>query len=61
MTMLKKLRKDSRGKKVPANILTNMSSEEKLIEAHKEDVTDYYIKSDWEIEELPELVANKLG
>ncbi len=61
MTMLKKLRHDPKGKKIPVIILTNMSSEEKLIEAHKEGVTDYFIKSDWEIEELPDLVANKLG
>ncbi|MCK5061535.1 response regulator [Candidatus Parcubacteria bacterium] len=61
MTMLKKLRKHPNGKRVPIIILTNLSSEEKLIEANKEGVTDYFIKSDWEIEELPDLVANKLG
>jgi len=61
MTMLKKLRQHPNGKRVPVIILTNLSSEEKLIEANKEAVTDYFIKSDWEIEELPDLVANKLG
>ncbi|MCK5356972.1 MAG: response regulator, partial [Elusimicrobiales bacterium] len=61
MTMLKKLRQHPNGKRVPIIILTNLSSEEKLIEANKEGVTDYFIKSDWEIEELPDLVANKLG
>ncbi len=61
MTMLKKLRQHPNGKRVPVIILTNLSSEEKLIEANKEGVTDYFIKSDWEIEELPELVENKLG
>ena len=61
MAMLKKLRKHPNGKRVPIIILTNLSSEEKLIEANKEGVTDYFIKSDWEIEELPDLVANKLG
>ncbi|MCK5211821.1 response regulator [Candidatus Parcubacteria bacterium] len=61
MTMLKKLRQHPAGKRVPVIILTNLSSEEKLIEANKEGVTDYFIKSDWEIEELPDLVANKLG
>jgi DNA-binding response OmpR family regulator len=61
MSMLKKLREDVWGKKVPVIILTNMSSEQKLLEAREANVTDYYIKSDWEIEELPELVANKLN
>jgi two-component system sensor histidine kinase/response regulator len=61
MSMLKKLREDAWGKKVPVIILTNMSSEQKLLEAREANVTDYFIKSDWEIEELPELVANKLN
>ena len=60
MQMLKHLRQDSWGKKVPVVILTNLNSKDKLLEAAKEDVSDYYIKSDWEIEDLVDIVNNKL-
>ena len=59
MDMLKQLRQDSWGKNVPAIILTNLSSKEKLVEAEKENV-EYFVKSDWEIDEIVDLVNNKL-
>lgn len=59
--VLRKLRKDRWGKKVPVIILTNQSSEEKLIEASKLNVSDYYVKSDWDVGELPDLVEDKLN
>jgi CheY-like chemotaxis protein len=60
MTMLKELRKDPWGKKAPVIILTNLNDKEKLIEATKEHVVDYYVKSDWEIDEIVKIVDDKL-
>ena len=60
MTMLKELRKDSWGKNAPVIILTNLNDKEKLIEATKEHVVDYYVKSDWEIDEIVKIVDDKL-
>lgn len=59
MAMLKQLRQDKWGKKVPVIILTNLSSKSSLLNAEKYNV-DYYVKSDWEIEELVDIVNNKL-
>ena len=61
MSMLKELRKDPWGKKVPVIILTNVSDKEKLIEATKAQVVDYYVKSDWEIDEIVKIVDEKLN
>ena len=59
LSVLRLLRKDKWGKNVPVIILTNLSDKAKLAEAEKYNV-DYYIKSDWEIEEFVDIVNNKL-
>ncbi len=56
MAMLRKLREDKDGKKVPVVILTNLSDEQKMDEAKKLGVVDYWIKSDKTLNELIEKV-----
>ena len=60
MAMLRELRMDPWGKSVPVIILTNLNSKEKLLEAAKNNVDEYYVKSDWEIDEIVDLVHKKL-
>ena len=59
LSVLSLLRKDKWGKNVPVIILTNLSDKAKLAEAEKYNV-DYYVKSDWEIDEFVDIVNNKL-
>ncbi|MBI2037756.1 MAG: response regulator [Candidatus Magasanikbacteria bacterium] len=60
MTMLNKLRQDPWGKSVPIIMLTNLSDEKKEAEAAKEGCYDYFIKSDWNIDDLVKKVKSKL-
>ncbi|OGH92124.1 MAG: hypothetical protein A2534_02895 [Candidatus Magasanikbacteria bacterium RIFOXYD2_FULL_39_9] len=60
MTVLKKLRQDSWGKSVPIIMLTNLSDEKKEAEAAKEGCYDYFIKADWNIDDLVKKVRSKL-
>ncbi|MBI5400761.1 MAG: response regulator [Candidatus Yonathbacteria bacterium] len=59
--MLKKLRADEWGKKVPVFMLTNYSDNEKVAEALVDDVSEYFVKSDVKIEEIIARVKEKLG
>lgn len=59
-TMLKKLRADEWGKKVPVFMLTNYSDNEKVAEALVDDVSEYFVKSDIKIEEVIARVKEKL-
>lgn len=60
LTMLEQLRKDEWGKNVKVILLTNLSDEEKLARALQEGVHDYLVKSDWKIEDVVEVVKDKL-
>ncbi|MBZ9569875.1 response regulator [Patescibacteria group bacterium] len=61
MTMLKKLREDEWGKDVQVVILTNLSSVEKTAEALKGRVYDYFVKTNWKLEDLVKRVKERLG
>ncbi len=60
MSMLKKLREDEWGKKVPVIILTNLSDSEKVAEAIKSKVYDFLVKADWQIDDVIKKVREKL-
>ncbi|MBT4120951.1 MAG: response regulator [Candidatus Magasanikbacteria bacterium] len=60
MTMLKKLREEDWGKKIPVIILTNLSESEKVGEASKEGVYDFLVKTNWHINDVVKKVKEKL-
>jgi DNA-binding response OmpR family regulator len=61
MSLLQKLRKDSRGKKIPVIILSNLSDADKAQEAEKRGVHDFLIKSDWRLEDVVAKVKERLA
>lgn len=61
ITLLQKLREDEWGKTAKAIILTNLSENEKLQEAQKFGVKDYFIKTDWKVEEIIEKIRSKIS
>jgi len=63
MTVLKKLREDEWGKKVPVILLTNLSATgADIIEGIVEQEPSYYlVKSDWKIEDVVAKVKDTLG
>ncbi len=61
LTMLKKLRENEWGKKVPVIILTNFSGDEKIAAAMENEALDYFIKSDVKLEEVVSRIKEKLG
>lgn len=60
MRMLKELRKDDWGKRVPVIILTNLNDNGKIAESMGNGVYDYLIKSDCRLEEIVDRVKAKL-
>ena len=60
MTMLGKLREDSRGRDFRVIILTNLSDEDKIEEAKRHGSYDYLIKADWKIEDILDKVREHL-
>ncbi len=52
LTMLKKLRKNPWGKKVPVLMLSNLSDPEQLNEAQAHWAIDYIVKSSWSLDEI---------
>jgi len=60
MTMLKKLREDEWGKGVEVILLTNLSDNDKVRQALKNNVYYYLIKSNWKLEDLVIKVKEKL-
>ncbi|MCX6782061.1 MAG: response regulator [Candidatus Magasanikbacteria bacterium] len=60
MTMLAHLRKDSWGKDAKVILLTNLSDNEKVAEAIKQQSYDYLVKADWNIRDVVKLVKEKL-
>ena len=61
ITMLKKLRADTWGAKVPVIILTNLSDATKDEVLYQEWVTDYLVKSNWKLEDLVKKVKDSLS
>jgi len=61
MTLLKKLRTDAWGKKVPVIILTNLSDDRNIAEAMEGGVYDFLVKSSWEADDLVKRVKERLG
>lgn len=61
MEMLKKVRADELGKRIPVIILTNLSENGEVAQAMEHEVFDYFIKSDIKIEEVVEKVRERLG
>jgi DNA-binding response OmpR family regulator len=61
MTMLHKLRERESGKakKTEVILLTNLNDAEKVYEAMSNEVFDYLVKSDWEIDDLVKEVRSK--
>jgi len=60
MTMLRQLREDDWGKKVPVILLTNLNDSESIAEASKKGVYDYLVKADWKLEDIVEIIDKKL-
>ena len=61
ITMLEKLHKNKKGKKIPVIMLTNLSDSARVEEARKEGVNDYLIKSDWKLDDVVKKVKEKLS
>jgi DNA-binding response OmpR family regulator len=60
VNMLKKLREDQWGGKVPVLLLTNDSDPEHMRESLKNNATDYLIKSDWELTDVIQKIKETL-
>ena len=60
ITVLDRLRKDAWGSKVPVIILTNLSDAEVINESREKGVSDYLVKTDWDINEVMDKVKEKL-
>lgn len=61
ITMLEKLRKDKRVKKIPVIMLTNLSDSDRVEEARKQGVNDYLVKADWKLDDVVKKVEEKLN
>jgi CheY-like chemotaxis protein len=61
LTMLSKLREDEWGKDVPAIILTNLESAEKVEESRRRGVYDYLVKTDWSLSDVLDKVNQALS
>jgi len=60
ITMLKKLREYLWGKSAKVIILTNLSDNEKVAEAMRQETFEYLVKSDWKIEDVVAKVRERL-
>ncbi len=60
MTMLRKMRSQSWGKKIPVIMLTNLADADRADEAGREGVYDFLIKSNWQLWQIVALVKKKL-
>jgi len=60
IAMLKKLRQDNWGEKVPVIVLSNLTEAETTAETLESGVHDYLIKTDWTLEQLAQRVQEKI-
>lgn len=61
LEMLKNLRSDDWGRKVPVIVLTNLSDNEDIAKAVEEDVFEYFVKTDIRIDEVIQRIRDKIG
>ena len=62
MTMMRKLRDDVRGKKVPIILLTNLEADDAIMKGIIRDEPSYYlVKANWKMEDVIEKVKERLG
>ncbi len=61
LTMLKKVRSENWGKNLRFIMLTNYSDEDKVLEALKNSVFNYLVKSDWELEAVVAKIKEQLN
>lgn len=61
LEMLKNLRADEWGRKVPVIVLTNLSDNEDIAKAVEEDVFEYFVKTDIRIDEVITRIRDKIG
>jgi len=61
LTFLNKLREDAWGEKASVIIMSNLDDAEKVSEAMKRGVNDYFIKTDWKLEDVIAKIKRKLG
>lgn len=61
MAMFKQLREDTWGKSAKVIMLTNLNDAENIAGAMEKGSYDYFIKSDWKIEDLVTKVKESLG
>lgn len=61
LEMLKNLRSDEWGRRVPVIVLTNLSDNEDIAKAVEEDVFEYFVKTDIKIAEVIERIREKIG
>lgn len=61
ITMLKELRQDSWGKNVVVIILSNLGEAEKINEGLEKNVFGYLVKSNWEPDDVVNMIRNKLA
>lgn len=59
--MLKELQKDDWGKIVPIIILSNLNESENIGDSLESNVYGYFVKSDWEPDNLVALISKRLG
>lgn len=61
LTMLDKMRATDWGKDIAVMMLTNLSDKEKLSEALSHWVFRYFVKSDWDLEQIVDEIKKKLN
>jgi len=61
LSMLKKLREDPEGKRVPVLVLTNLSEVTTVANSLEEGISDYLVKSEWSMDDVVTRVKERLG
>jgi len=61
LSMLKEMRSTSWGKNIKVIILTNLNDESRVLEALKNSVFSYLVKSDWDLDRIIKKVSDELG
>ena len=61
ISMIKRIKKEDWGQEINFIILTNVSNDDVHQQAKEIGVEDYYIKSEWPLGKLMEIVTNKIN